>query len=113
MLRLDLGGEIYDTALSRAQEFAVIDAAHRSGVRVPRVVWACADPAVLERDFLIKRKGSPYLILNTSFSAAMLDLANPDARAWIKEVIKDELIATGASGWMADFGEALPFDAAP
>lgn len=65
----------------------------------------------LERGYLIKRNGAPYLILNTSFSAAMLDLSNPDARAWVKEVIKDELIATGASGWMADFGEALPFDA--
>lgn len=65
----------------------------------------------LEQDYLIKRNGAPYLILNTSFSAAMLDLANPAARAWIKEVIKEELIAVGSSGWMADFGEALPFDA--
>ena len=65
----------------------------------------------LDRGFLIKRNGAPYLIMNTSFSAAMLDLANPEARTWIKEVIKDELISTGAAGWMADFGEALPFDA--
>ena len=62
--------------------------------------------------FLIRREnGEPYMILNTSFSAAMLDLANPEAGEWIKEVIKSELLASGASGWMADFGEALPFDA--
>lgn len=64
------------------------------------------------KDYLIKHPdGSPYLILNTDFHAAMVDLTNPDARRWIKEVIKKELIDTGSSGWMADFGEALPFDA--
>lgn len=64
------------------------------------------------KGYLIRHQdGSPYLILNTDFHAAMVDLTNPDARRWIKEVIKKELIDTGASGWMADFGEALPFDA--
>lgn len=62
--------------------------------------------------YLIKTpEGEPYLILNTDFHAGLVDLTNPEAVAWIKEVIKDELIAVGASGWMADFGEALPFDA--
>ncbi|MEE2755452.1 MAG: alpha-glucosidase [Myxococcota bacterium] len=65
-----------------------------------------------ELGYLIKRDdGSPYMILNTSFSAAMVDLANPDAYEWLKSVIKDELLTVGSSGWMADFGEALPFDA--
>jgi len=63
------------------------------------------------RGFLIGKGGRPYQILNTSFSAAMLDLANPEACVWVKELIKDQMIATGVSGWMADFGEALPFDA--
>ena len=62
--------------------------------------------------FLIKNdKGEPYLILNTSFSAALLDLSNPEACMWIKSVIKEQLLSTGVRGWMADFGEALPFDA--
>lgn len=57
-------------------------------------------------------QGEPYLIPNTDFSAAMLDLTNPDAFAWMKSIIKDNLIgAAQSSGWMADFGEALPFDA--
>ena len=63
--------------------------------------------------YLVERAdGTPYLIKNTSFSAALVDLSNPQARAWIKSVIKTELIdKAGASGWMNDFGEALPFDA--
>lgn len=66
----------------------------------------------MEKDFLVKRPdGEPYLILNTSFSAAMVDLTNPQAWDWMKKVIRDEVIGVGARGWMADFGEALPYDA--
>jgi alpha-glucosidase len=62
--------------------------------------------------YLIKNKeGNPYLIENTSFSAGLIDLTNPKARLWIKALIKKELLTTGAAGWMADFGEALPYDA--
>lgn len=62
--------------------------------------------------YLVKQAdGAPYLIRNTDFSAGMVDLSNPHACAWLKAIIKDELIGhAGASGWMADFGEALPFD---
>ncbi len=61
--------------------------------------------------YLIKdHTGKPYMILNTSFSAGLIDLTNPKARTWIKEIIKQNLIGSGAAGWMADFGEALPFD---
>lgn len=67
----------------------------------------------LAKGFLVKKANDkPYLVGNTSFSAAMVDFTNPGARKWIKEVIKEQVIGTaGASGWMADFGEALPFDA--
>jgi sulfoquinovosidase len=57
------------------------------------------------------RDGEPYMVKATDFSAALVDLTNPEARAWIKDVIKEELIGNGASGWMADFGEGLPYDA--
>jgi alpha-glucosidase len=46
----------------------------------------------------------------TSFDAALLDLSNPDAKAWIQSVVQSEMIDQGFSGWMADFGEALPID---
>ena len=65
-----------------------------------------------ENGYLVKnRDGDPYRVKTTDFSAAFADLTNPEARSWIKDVIKDELIGTGASGWMADFGEGLPYDA--
>src|SRR5262249_16933119 len=42
----------------------------------------------------------------------MLDFSNPEARAWTKQLIQREMIQNArASGWMGDFGEALPFDA--
>ncbi len=65
------------------------------------------------KGYLVQQSdGSPYMIRNSSFSVGMLDLSNPGTRAWIKGVIKTNMIGTaGASGWMVDFGEALPFDA--
>jgi alpha-glucosidase (family GH31 glycosyl hydrolase) len=64
------------------------------------------------RGYLVKdREGEPYRVKITDFSAAFVDLTNPEARDWIKDVIKEELIGNGASGWMADFGEGLPYDA--
>ncbi len=64
------------------------------------------------KGYLVKnRDGEPYRVKTTDFSAAFVDLTNPEARAWIKDVIRDELIGTGASGWMADYGEGLPYDA--
>lgn len=54
--------------------------------------------------------GTPFLNKNTNFSAALVDLSNPDARTWIKSVINEEMIRkAGSSGWMHDFGEAMPF----
>jgi alpha-glucosidase (family GH31 glycosyl hydrolase) len=57
------------------------------------------------------RDGEPYRIPGTDFSAGLVDLSNPEARAWMEGVIRDELLGNGASGWMADFGEGLPYDA--
>lgn len=65
-----------------------------------------------ERGYLVQREsGEPYMIVNTSFSAGLLDLSNAAARDWFVEVMKDEVLSVGARGWMADFGEGLPFDA--
>jgi sulfoquinovosidase len=64
------------------------------------------------KGYLVKnREGEPYMTEISDFSAAHVDLTNPEARAWIKDIIKRELIGNGASGWMADFGEGLPYDA--
>lgn len=55
-------------------------------------------------------KGAPYLVKNTDFDAGLLDLSNEAARQWFKDVLRDEVLGVGVSGYMADFAEALPFD---
>ena len=65
-----------------------------------------------EKGYLVRKPdGSPYLVKNTDFYAALVDLTNPNARQWYKNIIKQNLLGVGAMGWMADFGEALPYDA--
>jgi len=56
VLRRDLGGTIHRDSLSREQEFAVLRAAHAGGVRAPRPLWCCADPAVLGRPFFLMER---------------------------------------------------------
>jgi sulfoquinovosidase len=65
-----------------------------------------------ERGFLIqKASGEEYHIVVTTFPAALLDLSNPEARTWIKQIIRESMIDIGLAGWMADYGEYLPTDA--
>ena len=64
------------------------------------------------KGYLIRRKdGSIYHIKSTTFDAGMLDLTDPEVVKYIKEtLIRDNMLALGISGWMADFGEYLPTD---
>ncbi len=55
--------------------------------------------------------GQVLEVMNTSFAAATLDVSSPEAVAWFQDVLRTEVLGVGASGWMADFGESLPFDA--
>ncbi|MBH8561801.1 alpha-glucosidase [Nostoc sp. CENA67] len=65
----------------------------------------------LQQGFVVKKnQAEPYLIESTDFSAALLDLTNPDARKWFKNVLKEEVLGQGAKFWMADFAEAAPFE---
>lgn len=65
-----------------------------------------------DKGYLIKRPdGSPYLIDQGGFESGTVDLSNPAARAWMGGVLVDMARKYGASGWMADFAEQLPFDA--
>ncbi len=56
VLRLDLGGEIHASSLSRRAEFDVLRVARERGVPVPRVIAVCDDASVLGRDFLIMER---------------------------------------------------------
>ncbi|HOU54210.1 MAG TPA: alpha-glucosidase [Myxococcota bacterium] len=56
--------------------------------------------------------GEPYRLRQGVFEVVLLDLSSEAARAWMKAVLKDELLGRArCRGWMADFGEALPLDA--
>jgi alpha-glucosidase len=64
------------------------------------------------RGFLVRRAdGAPYLLQVTTFPAGLLDLTNAEARDWMIRVIQENVLGVGANGWMADFGEGLPYDA--
>jgi len=64
-----------------------------------------------ERGYLVQDKNGEALSVSiTSFDAHLVDLSNPQAWAWLQDVIKSEMLSQGFSGWMADFGEALPTD---
>ena len=65
-----------------------------------------------KKGYLVKnQKGEDYRIESIGFPAYLIDLTNPDAVTWTKNIIKKNMIEQGLSGWMADFGEWLPFDA--
>ena len=58
----------------------------------------------------MKDSGEIYHVVSTTFDAAIVDLTNPDAFSWYKNIIKTNMIEYGLDGWMADFGEYLPTD---
>ena len=76
-------------------------------VKGSRLYNKCAD-----KGWLIKnRDGSICHMKSTTFDAGMLDLTDPEAVRFIKEVlIKKNMLDIGIQGWMADFGEYLPTD---
>jgi alpha-glucosidase len=55
--------------------------------------------------------GRDYVLSGPPSRQVMLDLSNPGAFAWIKEVLRRELLGIGMSGWVAETGEGLPPDA--
>ena len=63
-----------------------------------------------EAGYLVKNlEGEPELVGGGGFDAGMMDLTNPGAQDWLKEIMFT-MIDKGVSGWMADFGEALPVE---
>ncbi|MGI8315965.1 alpha-glucosidase [Halobacillus mangrovi] len=66
----------------------------------------------IEQDYLVHNQADEvYLVDFGEFDCGIVDLTNPAAFAWYKEVIQKNLIDFGLDGWMADFGEYLPTDA--
>lgn len=55
VLRRDLPTSMVDSALSRQQEFTLMQAAHAAGIRVARPRWLCTNPEVV---------GSPFFLMD-------------------------------------------------
>ena len=65
----------------------------------------------LNKELCVKDKdGNQYKIITDTGEKSMLDLSNPNTLLWFKEIIKENMIKIGLSGWMADYGEYLPID---
>jgi sulfoquinovosidase len=65
------------------------------------------------KDYLVKKPdGSIYEFTSVKQRpTGMIDLTNPAGKAFVTKKLKDNL-AIGADGWMGDYGEWLPLDAA-
>jgi alpha-glucosidase (family GH31 glycosyl hydrolase) len=67
-----------------------------------------------EKGYILKDfTGKNIMIKMGGFDAAMVDLSNPEAFYWMKDIIKKNIIGSGVSGWMADFGESVPYNVIP
>ena len=84
----------------------LVDASGKGDARI-RNLYAEAESA----GYLVKTgDGLPYLMDQNGFAAALMDFTNPAARDWYADVIANEVLGAGAAGFMADFGEGLPYD---
>lgn len=62
-----------------------------------------------DKNFLVRDENKEvFLTQATSFKFGIVDLTNPDATKFFKNIIKRNYIDLGIKGWMADFGEYLP-----
>jgi alpha-glucosidase len=55
--------------------------------------------------------GDDYLLAARGRPSALFDLSNPEAVAWLKDLMRRQMLDIGMSGWLADMGEQLPADA--
>lgn len=78
------------------------------GAPAVRNLWAEAAAA---GHLVADEAGDPVLLDQGGYSASLIDLTDPSARSWFADIIAEEVLADGVSGFMADFGEGLPFDA--
>lgn len=84
----------------------VIDVDEVNGQRVKNW-WKIGE----RKGYLVEnQRGTTYVVETIGFPTAMVDLTNPKARDWYADIIADEVLGKGASGFMADFGEYLPMD---
>jgi alpha-glucosidase len=84
----------------------LVDAAEKGDTSIRNLYQEAA-----EAGYLVQTDaGVPYLVDQNGFDAALMDFTNPAARDWYADIIAEEVIGSGASGFMADFGEGMPYD---
>jgi aminoglycoside phosphotransferase (APT) family kinase protein len=87
VLRRDLPAQMFDEALTREQEFRLMDAARKSGVRCAQVRFLCTDTSVL---------GSPFFIMDyvAGISIGRKVIQDPElahARAKLPQQIAEQM----------------------
>jgi len=66
-----------------------------------------------KRYFVQNADGSDWTMqfyTGKEFQSVLVDLTNPAAYAWLKERMREGMVETGLSGWMADYGEYVPLN---
>jgi sulfoquinovosidase len=107
---------------------ALVDELAADGIRVLTYANAflsadsgAAAAAAGQRDLHAEAASNGYLVTDADgevlqedqrgFDAALVDLSDLAARDWLAQVLADELLGAGASGFMADFAEGPPPEA--
>jgi len=64
-----------------------------------------------DNGYFVTREGEVFeLDATAAFDAAIVDLSDPEAYEWLRDIIAARMAENGFRGWMADFGEGLPFE---
>lgn len=61
--------------------------------------------------YLMSVEGRAAPVRMGGFEGHLVNLFRPEARAWFKALLKEQVEAQGFAGWMADFGEAWSYEA--
>lgn len=61
--------------------------------------------------FITQEDGKLLNLDNGGINASIIDFSHSDAFDWYQNIAKKNILDQGASGWMADFGESVPFHA--
>ncbi|MDW8058380.1 MAG: glycoside hydrolase family 31 protein, partial [Bacteroidia bacterium] len=95
-----------------------IDSLRREGIRTLGYInsfWATEGilyETARARGYLVRRpSGKEYRLQAPGFPAVLVDFTNPEAYAWLQEMLYRFMREYGFSGWMADYTEWLPWDA--
>ena len=64
----------------------------------------------LKQGYFIKHSGGK--VWAGYSNSCIVDLTNPKAYEWIQGMIIQNMLSANISGWMCDFGESVPLDAA-